>query len=206
MTLFSKESDMKTKLFALLLTLPLAAQAPAPQAPAPKAPAPAPAAEPAVGVAMDGTYQWVPAQFISAAEAMPEDKFDWAPSQGEFKGVKTFAQQIKHVSSVNFSMGAMILGEKPPAEVGNMEMGPDNLKTKAEIVKYMKDSFAYARKAIQSITAQNGSRFMKSPFGQGPDFTPIGMATLLAFHGMDHYGQMVEYLRMNGIVPPASRH
>jgi len=193
---------MKTKFFALLLALPLAAQAPAPKAPAP---APAPAAEPSVGAAMDGTYQWVPMQFIGAAEAMPEDKFDWAPSQGEFKGVKTFAQQVKHVSAVNFAMGAMILGEKPPAEVGDMEMGPVSLKTKAEIVKYMKDSFAYARKAIQGITAQNGSRPIKNPFGQGPDFTAIGMATLLAFHGMDHYGQMVEYLRMNGIVPPASR-
>lgn len=189
---------MKTKVLSLLLALPLAAQAP-------KAPAPAPAAEPSVGAAMDGTYQWVPMQFIGAAEAMPEDKFDWAPSQGEFKGVKTFAQQVKHVSAVNFAMGAMILGERPPAEVGDMEMGPDSLKTKADIVKYMKDSFAYARKAIQSITAQNGSRPIKNPFGQGPDFTAIGMATLLAFHGMDHYGQMVEYLRMNGIVPPASR-
>jgi len=189
---------MKTQVLSLLLALPLAAQAP-------KAPAPAPAPEPSVGAAMDGTYQWVPMQFIGAAEAMPEDKFDWAPSQGEFKGVKTFAQQVKHVSAVNFAMGAMILGEKPPAEVGDMEMGPDSLKTKADIVKYMKDSFAYARKAIQSITAQNGSRPIKNPFGQGPDFTAIGMATLLAFHGMDHYGQMVEYLRMNGIVPPASR-
>jgi len=191
---------MNAKLLSLLIALPLAAQAPAP-----KAPAPAATAAPTVGMAMDGTYQWVPAQFIGAAEAMPEDKYDWAPSQGEFKGVKTFAQQVKHVAAVNFAMGAMILGEKPPVEVGNMEMGPDNLKSKAEIVKYLKDSFAYARKAIQSITAQNGGRPVKNPFGQGPDFTPIGMATLLAFHGMDHYGQMVEYLRMNGIVPPASR-
>jgi len=191
---------MKTKLLALLLALPLTAQAPAPQAPAP-----APVAEPTVGVAMDGTYQWVVGQFISAAEAMPEDKFAFAPTQGEFKGVKTFAQQVKHVSAVNFALGAVLLGEKPPAEIGNPEMGPDSLKTKAEIVKYMKDSFAYARKAIQGITAQNGSRTVKNPFGQGPDMTPIGIATLLSFHGMDHYGQMVAYLRMNGIVPPASR-
>jgi uncharacterized damage-inducible protein DinB len=191
---------MKQISFALLLALPLGAQAPAP-----KAAAPAMAAEPTVGAAMDGTYQWVPAQFIGAAEAMPEDKYDFAPTQGEFKGVKTFAQQVKHVSAVNFLIGAQILGEKPPAEVGNPEMGPDSLKTKAEIVQYMKDSFTYARKAIQSITAQNGNRAVKNPFGPGPDVTPIGMATLLAFHGMDHYGQMVEYLRMNGIVPPASR-
>lgn len=193
---------MKKTILSLLLALPLAAQAPASKAPAPKA---APAAEPTVGVAMDGTYQWVVGQFMGAAEAMPEDKFDWAPTQGEFKGVKTFAQQVKHVSAVNFFLGAQILGEKPPAEVGNPEMGPDSLKTKAEIVKYMKESFAYARKAVQSITAKNGTRAMKFPFGEGPDMTPIGIATLLSFHGMDHYGQMVEYLRSNGIVPPASR-
>ena len=191
---------MKKMTFVLLLALPLGAQAPAP-----KAAAPATAAEPTIGTAMDGTYQWVPAQFIGAAEAMPEDKYDFAPTQGEFKGVKTFAQQVKHVSAVNFFIAAQILGEKPPAEVGNPEMGPDSLKTKAQIMQYMKDSFAYARKAIQSITAQNGGRSIKNPFGPGPDFTPIGVATLLSFHGMDHYGQMVEYLRMNGIVPPASR-
>jgi uncharacterized damage-inducible protein DinB len=163
---------------------------------------PAPAAEPTVGVAMDGTYQWVPAQVIGAAEAMPEDKYNWAPTQGEFKGVKTFAQEV---AAVNFFFGAQILGEKPTVEMANIEMGPEGLKTKTEIVQYMKDSFAYARKAIQSITAQNGSRAVKNPFGPGSDLTPIGLATLLAFHGMDHYGQMVEYLRMNGIVPPASR-
>jgi hypothetical protein len=189
---------VRTAILSLLIALPLAAQAPAPKAPVP-------AAEPAVGVAMDGAYQAVVGQFAGAAEAMPEDKYHWAPTQGEFKGVKTFAQQVKHVSAVNFFLGAQILGEKPPAEVGSPEMGPDSLRTKAEILKYMKDSFAYARRAIQSITAQTGSRAVKNPFGQGPDLTPIGMATILAFHGMDHYGQMVEYLRMNGIVPPASR-
>ncbi len=191
---------MKQMTFALLLALPLVAQAPAP-----KAAAPAPVAEPTVGAAMDAVYQWVPMQFIGVAEAMPADKYDFAPSQGEFKGVKTFAQQVKHVASVNFYFGAQILGEKSTVELANMEMGPEGLKTKAEILAYLKDSFAYARKAIQGITAQNGSRPIKNPFGQGPGFTPIGLATLLSFHGMDHYGQMVEYLRMNGIVPPASR-
>ncbi len=187
---------MKKTFLALLLVLPLGAQAPAPAAPV---------AELTVGAAMDGTYQWVPMQFIGAAEAMPAEKFDWAPTQGEFKGVKTFAQQVKHVAAVNFVFGALILGEKPQVDMAHVEMGPEGLKTKAEIVNYLKDSFAYARKAIQSLTAQNGVRPIKNPFGPGPDFTAIGLATLLSFHGMDHYGQMAEYLRMNGIVPPASR-
>ena len=189
---------MKTLVLTSLLALPLAAQATAPKA------API-AAEPTVGAAMDAPYQRVSSQFIGAAEAMPEAKYDWAPTQGDYKGVKTFAQEVKHVSAVNFILAAAILGEKPPVAVGNPEMGPDSLKTKADMVKYMKDSFAYAHKALQSITAQNGCRSVKSPFGQGPAMTPIGMATILAFHGMDHYGQMVEYLRMNDIVPPASR-
>ncbi|HJV89465.1 MAG TPA: DinB family protein [Holophagaceae bacterium] len=189
---------MRTLPLALLLACGLAASA---QAPKPATPA----ALPTVGEAMDATYQWVSGQFIPAAEAMPEEKFEFAPTNGEFKGVKTFAQQIKHVAAVNFFIGSQILGEKPPVEVGDPEMGPANLKTKAEIVKFLKESFDYAHKAIRSITAQNGSRALKFPFGEGPSMTPIGEATLLAFHGMDHYGQMVEYLRMNGIIPPASR-
>jgi hypothetical protein len=189
---------MKMPILSLLLALPLAGQAPAPKAAAP-------VLEPSVGVAMDETYQWAVGPFIDAAEAMPEDKFDWAPSQGEFKGVKTFAQQVKHVSAVNFAFGAIILGEKPQVDMAHIEMGPEHLKTKADTVAYLKQSFAYARKALQSITAQSGTKRLKNPFGQGPDFTPIGMATLLSFHCMDHYGQMVEYLRMNGIIPPASR-
>lgn len=189
---------MRTTALLLTLGLSLAAQTPAAK------PAPKPAAEPTIGSAIDGTYQWVPSQFISAAEAMPEDKYDWAPTQGEFKGVKTFAQQVKHVAAINYFLGAAILGEKSPVEVGNPEMGPDNLKTKAEIMNFLKDSFAYARKAVKSITPQNGTKPVKNPFGEG-NLTPLGIATLLAFHGMDHYGQMAVYLRSNGIIPPASR-
>ncbi len=193
---------MTALLFTLTLGLSLVSQTPA--AKPTTQPAGAPAAEPTIGGAIDGTFQWVPAQFISAAEAMPEDKYDWAPTQGEFKEARTFAQQIKHVAAVNYFVGDTILGEKPPVEVGDPEKGPASLKTKAEIMAYLKGSFDYARKAVQSITAKNGTKSLKSPFGQGTT-TPLGMATLLAFHGMDHYGQMVIYLRSNGIIPPASR-
>ncbi len=191
---------MRLQTMSLLLAsgLALAAQAPAAK------PA-TPAAEPSVGAALDATFMWVSGQFIPAAEAMPEDKYDWAPSTpGEFKGVKTFAQQVKHIAAVNYLLGAHLLGEKPPAETGNPEMGPDAIKTKADIVKYLKDSYAYAHKAVQSISSTGSTKPLKNPFGPG-DLTPAGIANLLAFHGMDHYGQMVVYLRMNGIVPPASR-
>jgi uncharacterized damage-inducible protein DinB len=142
-------------------------------------------------------------EFVSAAEAMPEDKFGFAPSNGEFKGVRTFGEQIKHVAAVNYMYGAAILSEKVPVDVGD-ESGPASVKSKAEILNYLKDSFAYVHKAIATINEKNLVEPLKSPFGEG-SVTRLGVATSVSAHGFDHYGQMVEYLRMNGIVPPSSR-
>jgi uncharacterized damage-inducible protein DinB len=142
-------------------------------------------------------------EFVPAVEAMPEDKFGFAPTSGEFKGVRTFAEQIKHVAAVNYIYGAAILTEKPPVDVGD-ESGPASIKTKAEIISYLKDSFAYVHKSIQTINEKNLVEPVKSPFGEG-SVTRLGVATSVGAHCFNHYGQMVEYLRMNGIVPPASR-
>jgi hypothetical protein len=142
-------------------------------------------------------------EFVPAVEAMPEDKFGFAPSDGEFKGVRTFGEQVKHVAAVNYMFGAAILSEKVPVDVGD-ESGPASIKTKAEILNYLKDSFAYVHKAIQTINEKNLVDPLKSPFGEG-SVTRLGVATSVTAHGYDHYGQIVEYLRMNGIVPPASR-
>jgi len=152
---------------------------------------------------LDGGVKTIESEFVPAAEAMPEDKYGFAPTNGEFKGVRTFGQQVKHVAAVNYLVGAAIMGEKPPVELGG-ENGPDSIKTKAEIVKFAKDSFVYAHKAVATVTAENATGEIKSPFGEGK-VTRMGMATVFAWHGFDHYGQIVEYLRMNGIVPPASR-
>jgi uncharacterized damage-inducible protein DinB len=142
-------------------------------------------------------------EFVSAAEAMPEDKYDFVPTNGEFKGVRTFAQQVKHVAASNYEFAAVILQEKPPADTDD-DAGPASVKTKAECVRYLKDSFAYVHKAIAVINEQNMVESLKSPWGQST-VTRLGIATLTVAHCFDHYGQMVVYLRMNGIVPPASR-
>jgi uncharacterized damage-inducible protein DinB len=107
------------------------------------------------------------------------------------------------VAAVNYIFGAAILSEKVPVDVGD-ESGPASVKTKAEIVNYLKESFAYVHKAVLTINEKNLVEPVKSPFGEG-QVTRLGLATSVAAHGFDHYGQMVEYLRMNGIVPPASR-
>jgi hypothetical protein len=139
-----------------------------------------------------------------AAEAMPDDKFDFAPTQGDFKGVRTFGAEIKHMALANYYYGSTILGEKPPVDLGSGPDGPANIKSKAEIVKFLNDSFAYAHKAINSITEANVLEPIKGGRG-GSTTTRLALAISLCSHPYDHYGQMVEYLRMNNIIPPASR-
>jgi DinB superfamily len=143
-------------------------------------------------------------EFVPAAEAMPDDKYSFAPTNGEFKGVRTFGSQVKHVAVANYEFAAAILGEKPPIEIGADESGPASVKSKAEIVKLLNDSFAYLHKSVNTINETNIVAAIKNPFGDGT-VTRLGIATMALAHPMDHYGQMVEYLRMNGIIPPASR-
>ena len=163
------------------------------QAAAPAAPPPGTVVSPAA------TYEKLLAgmekEFVDAAEAMPAEKYDFAPpvSAGEFKGVRTFGQQVKHVAEVN-----EYFFHDPATPMVDNRAELDKLKTKAEIVKALKDSFAEAHKYIAGITAENAFVMTKSG-------TRGGMAAFGIAHFMDHYGQMVEYLRMNGIVPPASR-
>ena len=152
---------------------------------------------------LDRTVTNIEKEFVPAADAMPEDKYNFAPTNGEFKGVRTFAQQVKHVAATNFELAAVILQEKPPVEI-NDEAGPDSVKTKAECLKYLKDSFEYLHKAVASITEKNSVDPLKSPWGQST-VTRLGLVTLTVGHCWDHYGQMAVYLRMNGIIPPASK-
>ena len=152
---------------------------------------------------LDSTVKNLDREFTPAADAMPEDKFSFAPTNGEFKGARTYAEQIKHVAAVNYEIAAAILEEKPPVDIGD-ESGPASITSKAEILNYLKQSFEYVHKAIATINEKNVVETVRSPFGEGK-VSRLGLATSISGHGFDHYGQMVVYLRMNGIVPPASR-
>jgi uncharacterized damage-inducible protein DinB len=154
--------------------------------------------------ALDRAITNVEKEFVPAADAMPADKYDYAPTDGEFKGVRTFAQEVKHTAATNFEIAATILQVRPPVEIGDDEAGPASVKTKAEIMKFLKDSFAYMHKAVAVINEQNQVEPINSPWGQNK-VTRLGLTTLIVGHCFDHYGQMVVYLRHNGIVPPASR-
>jgi uncharacterized damage-inducible protein DinB len=158
-----------------------------------------------VSQVLDHEITSVEREFVPAAEAMPADKYSYAPTNGEFKGVRTFAQQVKHVATANYEFGAVIMGEKSPVESGPDENGPASVSSQEEIVKYLKDSFAYLHKAVATVNEKNQVEPMKNPWGKGT-ITRLQIAVLAAAHPWDHYGQMVEYLRSNGIIPPASRH
>lgn len=164
------------------------------------------AAPPTISSELNTQLSIVEREFVSAAEAMPEDKYSFAPTNGEYKGVRTFAQEVKHVATANFAFYSAILGQAPPAGVTLDEgaNGPADIQTKDQIVKYLKDSFALGHKAFATITARNATTVLAKP--PIPFFkTRLMLASFGCTHAFDHYGQMVEYLRMNGIVPPASQ-
>ena len=119
-----------------------------------------------VSQVLDRSVTSVENEFVPAADAMPEDKYSFAPTNGEFKGVRTFGQQVKHVAAVNYILAAAVLGEKPPVDTGG-ENGPDSVKSKADIMKYLKDSFVYLHKAAESVNDKNLVAPIKNPFGEG---------------------------------------
>ena len=142
-------------------------------------------------------------ELVPLAEAIPDDKLGFKPAGAAFKDSRTMKQQIGHAAGALHLFAAALLGE-PMKQPGDDEAnGPASLQTKAELVAYLKASFAHAHKAILSITNEN----MLEQVTIGPNFKPtrLGIASLMTWHSFDHYGQLVVYARLNDIVPPASR-
>jgi len=167
--------------------------------PMPKGPTPGTMMSPAQ--AQEELLNLFEQEFMGVAKAMPADKYSFAPPStngAKFEGVRTFAQEVAHVSQANYYFSSKILGEKMPAEAG----GISKMTTKDELLKAAADSFAYAHKAVASITPENAYVAVDGVDGL---HTRSVIASFISAHGYDHYGQMVEYLRMNGIVPPGSK-
>jgi hypothetical protein len=159
---------------------------------------------PTVASIVEGEISSIEKLIVEAAEAMPEDKFNFSPESlnlpgADYKGVRRFALQVKHVAASNYAIWSPLTGDKFPENFmgGN---GPEELQTKADILKFLKDSFALGHKAVATLTTQNMLQT-----AEHSKSTRLRLATFAVAHAYDHYGQMVEYLRMNGIAPPASR-
>ncbi len=138
---------------------------------------------------------------VSLAEAMPAASYDFSPTLGTFAGVRTFGEQVKHVATMIYMTSALVMEERSPHGPGTHNNGPDEVQSKEEIIRFLKDSIAYSRKAMASLTEANHLEPVRSAFGQ---MSRSAVAAGVAFHSFTHYGQMVVYARMNGIVPPTS--
>ena len=144
-------------------------------------------------------------EVVSAADAMPEAKYFFAPTAGEFTGARTFAEQIKHLAANNYRMAARMLGQKATPDQ-EAETGPDAVRSRAEILDYLRGSFGALHRATATVTLENAvAPVLPERVGTVRQNTRVQFAVDAVAHSYDHYGQMVEYLRMNGIVPPASR-
>ena len=139
--------------------------------------------------------------FVDLADAMPADKFGFKPTTGEFKEARTFGEQVKHAACANFAFFSQIEKKEPPADCATG--GPSPAETKAELVTYLRESFDYAQSVLRKMTSANALEPAGGPYGG--QSTRLGLTTLAIWHASDHYGQLVIYVRMNGIVPPASR-
>ncbi len=142
---------------------------------------------------------------MGVVKTMPAEKYGFAPSsaifapgQGaEFATVRTFAQQVAHVAQANYYFFSLVSGQKPDADVKAI----GSMTKKDDLVAAFAGSIAFGHKALHSITAANAFDTIKGADGMN---TRATLAAFAVAHGYDHYGQMAEYLRMNGLVPPSS--
>jgi len=142
---------------------------------------------------------------VSLVEAMPADMFNFAPTNGAWDGVRTFAQYAKHIAYEIDNISCGLLGEPIPSASSKAENGPDDIKTKEQVARYVKDAFAHAHKAIASLTNDNLMLETTNPFYPQGKITRVELGAIISWGFLFEYGQMEEYAHMNNIVPPMIR-
>jgi uncharacterized damage-inducible protein DinB len=154
-----------------------------------------------IAESVSGTLRFAEGNFVGLAEAMPEDKYSFVPAVGKFDGVRSFGEQVKHVACAQFAFFNEFEGKKPPEDCE--KGGHDPAKSKAELIKYLTDPFDYSNRVLAALTANNALDRIEGRYA-GPK-TKLGISVVAVWHITDHYGQLVEYLRLNGIVPPMTQ-
>lgn len=155
---------------------------------------------------IDRLFSKVESDIVTTAEAMPEERFDFTPDSlringAAFAGVRTFAGQIMHLATDNMLIWAAINNQKIDYDIADVN-GPKNIKGKTEVLKYLMYSFEIGRKAIKTITGKNASDLIEFRYRK---LSKLDLAFYAIVHANEHYGQMVVYLRMCGIIPPPTK-
>ena len=153
--------------------------------------------------AIERQFNKIESDILTTAEAMPDGKFNFTPENlhiknSNFKGVRTFAGQIMHLATDNILIWSTITGNPVRADIKDVN-GPKTIKTKKDIIEYLKSSFTIGRKAISILTNQNAMDMIDF---RGRKLPRLDLAFYALTHANEHYGQMVTYLRMCGIIPP----
>jgi uncharacterized damage-inducible protein DinB len=154
-----------------------------------------------IAESVSGTLRFAEGSFLGLAEAMPEDKYNFIPTAGKFDDVRSFSEQVKHVACAQFAFFNEFEGKEPPKDCE--KGGHDPARTKGELIKYLKDSFDYSNHVLATLAANNALERIQGPYA-GPN-TKLGISVVAVWHITDHFGQLVEYLRMNGMVPPTTQ-
>lgn len=154
-----------------------------------------------ISESVSGPLQFAEGNLLGVAEEMPEDKYSFIPTAGKFDDARSFGEQIKHVACAQFAFFNEFEGKQPPADCERG--GHDPATTKAELIEYLKKSFDYGNQVLATLTAKNALDRVEGRYG-GPS-TKMGISVIAVWHVTDHYGQLVEYLRMNGHVPPMTQ-
>jgi uncharacterized damage-inducible protein DinB len=136
-------------------------------------------------------------KLIAMAEDFPEDKYDFKPNPAQ----RTFAEQLLHAAGANYFFTNLALGQKPPAEEDPKR---DQYKTKADIVAFVKKSFADGAQVIKS-KGDGGMNDLVTDPESHQQVRVVDMAYGLIEHSGEHYGQLAVYYRVAGMVPPESR-
>ena len=165
--------------------------------------------KPSVATVLERQLNSLEHDVVPAADAMPVDKYNFAPGDviklGDFKTVKTFALQVRHIAATNQLIAASLLGDPVPLSDEESDLGPAKMTSKADIMAYLNDSFKNLHRAFALTTGDNITESVRNPFAADRKSSRLSIIIVALAHTNDHYGQMVEYLRMNGIIPPASR-
>jgi hypothetical protein len=142
----------------------------------------------------------VEGELMAIVETMPASKFGFAPSKGHLLTREHSGCRPGTLHSVSMKVATALLAE-PMLPHADQE-GPRDLTSKEDVVQYLKDAFAHAHRAIGTLTSENLLEPIRDPYVQKLRTTRLDAATIFLSHTWDHYGQMVEYLRMNNLVPP----
>jgi len=144
------------------------------------------------------SYDIIKGYIIKSAAKMPEEHYAFKPTPE----VRSFGELLGHIADSNFTICAMVVGEKPPMGGFQPETSLEkSKKTKAELTKAVADSFAYCDKVHAGMTDAAGAATTKTFVGE---MSKLSFLEFNTHHDFEHYGNIVTYMRLKGLVPPSS--